>query len=526
MELSIIYMFSISSGIALAILLFMCLYGVYLFYALFTGISCYSILIKLLFIELLLPNDLIKLIPNQYLNQSLLIFDSVYTRDLTYSASSILIYITYSLFIAKLVELPLQSKLYYWLRCLLIAYLGIAFIFIIRLSVGFLQFNLNHEEHRILSYWGSNEGLIAMSYFWITSVLICFLLLVVWQSSSQLKAILMGMLTFILLTFHGPPIYYSWHLRTSAAEQIMGVDSKKSFQVDRPRQVEIIDVLFRLGIAIQGFFFALALNKSSRLIEQENTTIREQYTLQLEQELARRTEQVREQEKLLEEQRFIQLKTDFEHKQAETEMAALRAQMNPHFIFNCLNSIKLYAVNNDPTKASYYLTKFSKLIRLVLENSRSSKITLDNELEALRLYLEMEAMRFLNKVKFNIEVDPSVETEFVEVPPLLIQPYVENAIWHGLMHKPEGGTVWVKINQYNEDQLQITIKDDGIGRVKAADLKSKSANKGKSFGMKLTSERLALINQLYKSDTQVQILDLIDAEGEPAGTEVLLQIPI
>ncbi|MVM28455.1 hypothetical protein GO755_00320 [Spirosoma sp. HMF4905] len=211
---------------------------------------------------------------------------------------------------------------------------------------------------------------------------------------------------------------------------------------------------------------------------------------------------------------------------SETELTALRAQMNPHFIFNCLNSIKLYTSENDSEKASEYLTKFSRLIRLVLENSRSERVKLQNELDMLQLYADMEIMRFKQKLSFSVDVDASIDTRFVEIPPLLIQPYVENAIWHGLMHKPEGGCVRVRVTHPQDDLLQLTISDDGIGRARATELKSKSASHRKSFGLKMTSERIALVNQLYHTNTKVLIEDLMDAEGQPAGTEVTIQIPI
>ncbi|MBC7920191.1 MAG: histidine kinase, partial [Ferruginibacter sp.] len=216
----------------------------------------------------------------------------------------------------------------------------------------------------------------------------------------------------------------------------------------------------------------------------------------------------------------------FQRQLAETEMTGLRAQMNPHFIFNCLNSIKLYASDNDAAKASEFLTKFSRLIRLVLENSRREKVTLANELEALKLYLDMEVMRFKDKLHYHIGVDLAIEQDFVEIPPLLLQPYVENAIWHGLMHKPAGGNVRIRLGQPDENHLQIAITDDGIGRAKAAELKSKSATLHKSFGMKVTTERILLINQLYDSRTEVKVHDLIDSRGEACGTEVVITIPL
>jgi hypothetical protein len=281
-----------------------------------------------------------------------------------------------------------------------------------------------------------------------------------------------------------------------------------------------------LGLCTELFCFALALAYRSKLVETEKNELQKGYARQLETELQARTLQVQAQSEQLEKQHIQQLELNFEQQLAEIQMMALRAQMNPHFIFNCLNSIQLYTTSNDAAKASDYLNRFSQLIRLVLENSRSKQVTLSNELEALRLYLEMEAMRFKNKLRFTIEVEASLDNELIEIPPLLLQPYVENAIWHGLMHKPEGGLVQVKVELLQEDCLLITISDDGIGRARARELKSLSATRHKSFGMKVTGERISLINRLYQTHTRVQVHDLTDASGHPAGTEVVLEIPI
>lgn len=216
----------------------------------------------------------------------------------------------------------------------------------------------------------------------------------------------------------------------------------------------------------------------------------------------------------------------FRRKLAETEMAALRAQMNPHFIFNCLNSIKLYTEENDTETASFYLTKFSRLIRRVLENSRSEKVTLENELAALELYIQMEAMRFKEKVHYHIRVDEEIDLQFMCIPPLLLQPFVENAIWHGLMHKPEGGHIEVRLSLLEGDLLRVVIEDNGIGRAAAAALKSKSATQHKSLGMQVTSERIEAINHLYHIKTKVGIEDLKDVHGKPCGTRVQLDIPM
>ena len=216
----------------------------------------------------------------------------------------------------------------------------------------------------------------------------------------------------------------------------------------------------------------------------------------------------------------------FQRRLADTELTALRSQMNPHFIFNCLNSVKLYTLQNDTDKASDYLTKFARLIRLVLENSRADRVTLENELEALQLYCDLEAMRFKEKVNIQIVVSPHIDQQFVTIPPLLLQPYVENAIWHGLMHKPEGGTVIIAVSQPTDQCLHVEITDDGVGRARATALKSKSAGKSKSLGMQVTADRIRMINALYNTETKAEITDLVAPDGEPIGTKVVLEIPV
>lgn len=285
-------------------------------------------------------------------------------------------------------------------------------------------------------------------------------------------------------------------------------------------------VCYGLGAVWELACFSLALSQRSRLIQLENQQLQKNYAAQLTIELNERLEVIHVKERLLEEQRIKTLTTEFEQKIAETEISALRSQMNPHFIFNCLNSIKLYSLENDSEGASVYLTKFSKLIRLVLDNSRSERLTLEKEIETLRLYIEMEIMRFKEKVKYEINMSPEIDLQYVEIPPLLIQPFVENAIWHGLMHKEFGGKVSILLNLIAENMLEIQIIDNGVGREKSDEYKSKTATKHKSFGMKVTNERIELINQIYKTKAKVEIVDLYDEKQIGIGTKVIIQIPI
>jgi ligand-binding sensor domain-containing protein len=220
------------------------------------------------------------------------------------------------------------------------------------------------------------------------------------------------------------------------------------------------------------------------------------------------------------------VKTIYNKKIADTEMKALRAQMNPHFIFNCLNSINGYIVQQDHTTASLYLTRFSKLIRLILDNSNSKVVTLSNELEALKLYIEMEALRFEKKFSYMVQVDESVRTDSIQVPPLIIQPYVENAIWHGLLHKKTHGHLAVDLRMINDGVLECTITDNGIGREKAQELKSKSVTRNKSLGMKLTEDRLHTLNQFAELNASIEIIDIKNDGGEASGTKVVLKITV
>jgi LytS/YehU family sensor histidine kinase/ligand-binding sensor domain-containing protein len=210
---------------------------------------------------------------------------------------------------------------------------------------------------------------------------------------------------------------------------------------------------------------------------------------------------------------------EVKRKLAETELAALRSQMNPHFIFNSLNSINSFIIENNTKLASEYLTKFSRLIRLILENSKNDLINLDKELETLRLYLLMESIRFKNKFTYQINIDDDVNLEQIKLPPTTLQPFVENAIWHGILHLDVEGNLLININYSAKNTLHIQIKDNGVGRSKSAILKSKT-NTNKSFGIAITTQRLLQLNAANK----VEIIDVLDNENIASGTIVNIYI--
>ncbi|HEY0751040.1 MAG TPA: histidine kinase, partial [Chitinophagaceae bacterium] len=210
---------------------------------------------------------------------------------------------------------------------------------------------------------------------------------------------------------------------------------------------------------------------------------------------------------------------------SDLEMQALRAQMNPHFIFNCLNAINHFIQKNETETASDYLTKFSRLIRMVLQSSSHKYISLHDELETLNLYIGMESVRFKDHFSYSIQCDPKVDIESVQIPPMLLQPFVENAIWHGLMHKKDGGKLSIEIKE-EDDTLVCTIQDNGIGRKKAAELKSKSASYKKSMGMQITENRLKMLYKGHGGGPAMKIVDLENEYGEATGTKIILRLPV
>jgi ligand-binding sensor domain-containing protein len=211
---------------------------------------------------------------------------------------------------------------------------------------------------------------------------------------------------------------------------------------------------------------------------------------------------------------------------AALEQQALQAQMNPHFIFNCLNSIQQYILINDKGKANQYLTAFASLIRQTLDNSGKKTITVSEEVSYLNRYLQMEAMRFGENFSYEIIVDDMVNTDVVELPAMLLQPYVENCLRHGIRYKTDGTGKVIITFSIEDDTLYCSIKDNGIGREKAAEWKSRQHIEYQSQGMKLTEKRIDLLNKINTSAISATVIDLKDEHGHAAGTEVIIKIPL
>jgi len=231
-----------------------------------------------------------------------------------------------------------------------------------------------------------------------------------------------------------------------------------------------------------------------------------------------RINQIRNQEKL---------KASIQLELTNMEMKALKAQMNPHFIFNALNSIQSYILSSNIDKALYYLSMFSKLVRKTLENATKEFVPLVEELEFLNFYIELEKMRFEGQFNCVTELDPDLPLDTTMIPPMIIQPFVENAIKHGLLKLKVVGVLRVQVKKLNEIQYQIVIEDNGIGRRKAAELKNSEGKVHNSKGLDITNTRIRLLNANGNTGKfSITTIDLFDAEGHPAGTRIEVNFPL
>ena len=313
----------------------------------------------------------------------------------------------------------------------------------------------------------------------------------------QLVTLVFYCLTELLASSHSDPSHYSTY-----ADLLIGAGMDIAF-LGPPI---IISLLLAREFAHTNFSLKEQLNQVKKLSEKN---------------IAQEWEKQRLLAQQLEDERT---KSELRQQATELEMQALRAQMNPHFIFNSLNSINRFILQNNREQASEYLTKFSRLVRIILNSSVSASISLAEDLEALQLYLELESIRLEKKFCYKIDCNPEMDADFIQVSPMLLQPFVENAIWHGLVNKEGEGHIWISINQ-EDSTLLCAITDDGVGRNKAAELEDKSG-KHKSMGMKITESRIAMMQKMNGESKSVEIRDLVDAHGSAAGTEVVLRIPV
>ncbi|GAA3779874.1 hypothetical protein GCM10022271_10160 [Corallibacter vietnamensis] len=203
-------------------------------------------------------------------------------------------------------------------------------------------------------------------------------------------------------------------------------------------------------------------------------------------------------------------------------LKSLRSQMNPHFIFNALNSVNSFIATNDERTANKYLSDFSTLMRTVLENSEKDFIPLEKEIELLELYTKLEHFRFQDKFDYSIIVNDNVEVEDFQIPPMLLQPYIENAVWHGLRYKTEKGLLQIVVSKKTASEITITITDNGVGRARSRSLKTDHQKKQKSTAMNNIKKRVNILNTMYKDKVDVFVDDLSNAQD--TGTKVVVTL--
>ena len=300
-------------------------------------------------------------------------------------------------------------------------------------------------------------------------------------------------------------------------------------------------IIFYFAITFEIFLFALGLGKKQKLIleeknkwqaliidqHEENLKMKDLLAQELDKEVEKKTEIIVELLKENEAEKRKKLALEYSKQILQLRMHSLQSQMNPHFLFNSLNSIKHFIINNNKKDAITYLTKFAKFIRKILDFSHTGEVTLKEELDMMKLYMEIENYRFNNQLVYNIEIDPNIDTHAIKIPPMILQAFIENSIWHGLAPKEGKKNIKILVNEENPYVI-IRIIDNGIGRKKAKEIKlNKSAILHKeSLGIKNTTERLQIFTQNRKFRSQIIIEDLYKNNNEVKGTQVLIKIPL
>lgn len=285
-------------------------------------------------------------------------------------------------------------------------------------------------------------------------------------------------------------------------------------------------VFFHIGIYFEQIVFAMGLAYKVKqiniaLLEKslENQQIKEEQNRFLEEKLKEKESEILAISAKAEEERISRLKSKFENEIHHLHLVSLQSQMNPHFIFNALNSIKVFLIENDKEQAIYYLNKFSKLIRIILESTKVESITLHEELSVLELYVNIENIRFDDKINLQINNPEKINLKNIMVPPMILQPFIENSIWHGLMLR--AGEKQIELN-FSETKNGVVLKiyDNGIGRQKSRQNVGRKLFKKQSLGLKINQERLDHFNQKRALNYSFKINDLKKENGQARGTEI------
>lgn len=296
---------------------------------------------------------------------------------------------------------------------------------------------------------------------------------------------------------------------------------------------------FYIGIFIENIFFTLGLSVKQKMLINKHNDSQAQLIVQLKKnedlknllneklkkEVTRQTSEIINLNEIAETEKRKKIESRLEKEVAELKISSLQSQMNPHFIFNSLNSIELYIIKNDRDNALYFISKFSKLIRKILSASRNKEVTLQEEIETVKLYVNIENIRFKHKIQFTIKIEENLKLKSIRIPPLILQPFIENSLWHGLSAIKGEKKLDIIISSKNEDYVSISIVDNGIGRKKSSEIKNKKIHKKESIGLKLTEERLMSFTKNFNHKHQITYYDLIENKV-PLGTMVIIDLPL
>ena len=288
---------------------------------------------------------------------------------------------------------------------------------------------------------------------------------------------------------------------------------------------------FLLSGIIENLLFSLGLGHKQKLLLQENKQAKLELIRQNEENEKLRAkvqqkleENVETLSKQVERDKIEKLTAQYERELAELKVNFLRSQMNPHFIFNSLNSIKLYIINNEKENAVYYLNKFSKFIRKVLDATREKVSTLAEEIETIQLYVNIENIRFDNQIDFKVKIEEGLDMQGIKVPSLILQSFVENAIWHGLSLVGQK-QLSILVEKESEKEITIAIEDNGIGMKRSKEINQQKFHQRRSVGLQITKERLQIFYKDYEGKYSLSYADL-NPEKENTGTRVELRIPL
>lgn len=298
--------------------------------------------------------------------------------------------------------------------------------------------------------------------------------------------------------------------------------------------------IFMIGVFLETIIMSVALGykklvykkekerADDRLIKklQENQKLKNTLNKRLKSAVLQKTEEISKTVSEANQYKISEVENQYNNELNKLKLTSLLNQMNPHFIFNALNSIKLFIINNDVKNAAYYLNKFSKLIRKILTSSYSQETTLKEELDTLDLYMNLENIRFSNEIKYHVTVANDIILENKVIPPMVLQPFIENAIWHGVSSIQGEKKIELHIKKTSKKFLEISIRDNGIGRKQAKLNKEKRRIKRKSVGLSITKERLKNFVKDSKHEFNLAYIDLFDEQQNPAGTKVILTIPL